>query len=194
MTVKGVGLPGGQADRRSVLRWLTGACVAATCAPVIIDSKPALAAIGGSERRISLINNNNGETFDGVYWRDGRFLPDQLQRLAVLLRDHRTGQVAHMDPKLYDIMWQVSRAVDGSDPFRVICGYRCPKTNAINRRQHRGVARDSLHIHGMAVDVRMEGRSVAALAHAARDLQTGGVGYYPRSGFVHLDAGAVRHW
>lgn len=145
------------------------------------------------QRSLSLQVVNTGERFDAVYWRDGNYLPEALQRLDRVLRDHRAGVVAHMDPKLYDIMWEMQQRLDVSEPWRVISAYRSPKTNAAARKQG-GVARNSFHLHARAVDIDLASRSTRALRQVAVQLQAGGVGQYPRSDFIHIDTGPVRVW
>lgn len=195
MSIVHKGLPGAQTDRRSVLRWMTSACVAAGAPSLVLANGPAAAAaLGISERRLSLHNINTRENFNGVYWRNGRYVPEALRSLNVLLRDHRAAKVTEIEPRLFDALWDVCRGLDADEPYKVICGYRCRQTNAAKRRASRGVARESYHTRGMAVDVALEGRSLGAVAGQAKALETGGVGVYPRSGFVHLDVGPVRAW
>lgn len=195
MTIDQHGLPGTQTTRRGLLRWMTGAAVAVSAPSLILAGGPAAAAgLGLSERRLWLHNINTGEQFKGVYWRDGRYAPDATRELNVLLRDHRAAKVAPINPRLFDALWDVCQALDADEPYKVICGYRSRQTNASKRRVSRGVARESYHTRGMAVDVALEGRSLRAVAGQAKALETGGVGVYPRSGFVHLDVGPVRTW
>jgi uncharacterized protein YcbK (DUF882 family) len=145
------------------------------------------------QRSLALQVVNTGERFDAVYWRDGNYVPEALQRLDRVLRDHRAGVVAHMDPKLYDMMWEMQQRLDVSEPWRVISAYRSPKTNAAARK-HGGVARNSFHLHARAVDIDLASRSTRAIRQVAVQLQAGGVGQYPRSDFIHIDTGPVRVW
>lgn len=195
MTNDHQGLPGAQTTRRGLLRWMTGATVAASAPSLIFAGGAAEAAgLGITERRLSLHNINTREEFNGVYWRNGVYVPDAMRDLNVLLRDHRAAKVAQIDHRLFDALWDVCQALDSSEPYKVICGYRSRQTNSAKRRVSRGVARESYHTRGMAVDVALEGRSLRAVAGQAKALETGGVGVYPRSGFVHLDVGPVRAW
>lgn len=196
MSIITSGLPQEQVSRRGLLRWVVGASVAVSAPPLLFAGGPAAAAIlpGISERRLSLHNINTGENFNGVYWRNGAYVPDALRSLNVLLRDHRAGKVTRMDPHLFDALWDVCHGLDSDEPYKVICGYRSRQTNSVKRRVSRGVARESYHTRGMAVDVALEGRSLGAVAGQAKSLETGGVGVYPRSGFVHMDVGPVRSW
>jgi uncharacterized protein YcbK (DUF882 family) len=147
-----------------------------------------------SERVLRLQVVNTGEKWDGVYWRDGNYLPDAMRRLDAVLRDYKAGAVTHMDPALYDQLWEIHQRVGSSEPWRVISAYRSPRTNAASRKTHRGVARNSFHIQGRAIDIDLADRSVRAIRQAAQSLQAGGVGQYPRSEFVHIDTGPVRNW
>jgi uncharacterized protein YcbK (DUF882 family) len=147
-----------------------------------------------SVRSLKLQIVNTGERWDGVYWRDGAYVPEATRKLDNLLRDYRAGAVTHMDPKLYDQMWELHQRLGSSEPWRVISAYRSPRTNAAARKSHRGVARNSFHIQGKALDIDLADRSVRAIRQAAMSLQAGGVGQYPRSDFVHIDTGPVRNW
>ncbi|MBP2311188.1 uncharacterized protein YcbK (DUF882 family) [Azospirillum soli] len=177
--------------------FLTFAAAALTtfAAPALVTGAPVQAApLVGGVRRIALHNINTNEHFDGVYWADGNYKADALKRLDVLLRDHRAKQVCRFDPRLFDALARVHQALDSDEPFRVVCGFRSRRTNAMARRRSRGVAKESYHTRGMAVDVMLPDVNLKAIAEAAKGLGAGGVGYYPRSGFVHIDVGPVRSW
>jgi len=161
--------------------------------PVVAPSSP-VPVRPSSTRALKLQVVNTGERFDAVYWRDGSYLPEATRRLDTLLRDYKIGAVTHMDPKLYDQMWELHQRLGSSEPWRVISAYRSPRTNAAARKSQRGVARNSFHIHGRALDIDLADRSVRAIREAAMSLQAGGVGQYPRSDFVHIDTGPVRSW
>ena len=111
-----------------------------------------------------------------------------------MLRDFRTGEARQIDRRLLDLLWRLRTALDTTEPYEVISGYRSPKTNAMLRREGRGVSRVSLHMQAMAIDVRVPGCSLTALRDAALALRLGGVGYYGSSDFVHVDVGRVRFW
>ncbi len=182
--------------------FLTFAAAALTtfAAPALVTGAPAQAAplsgapLVGGVRRIALHNINTNERFDGVYWADGAYRADALKRLDVLLRDHRAKQVCRFDPRLFDALARVHQTLDSDEPFRVVCGFRSRRTNAMARRRSRGVAKESYHTRGMAVDVMLPDVELKAIAEVAKGLGAGGVGYYPRSGFVHIDVGPVRTW
>lgn len=164
-------------------------------APVLLGSGAAEAApLAGGVRRLTLHNINTQERFEGVYWADGHYKPEALRKLDVLLRDHRAKQVCRYDPRLFDLLARVHQSVGSDDPFEVICGYRSRRTNAMARRRSRGVAKESYHTRGMAIDIRLPDTQLRAISETAKAMQVGGVGYYPRSGFVHLDVGPVRTW
>lgn len=145
-------------------------------------------------RAVALHNLHTGEALNTVYWADGRYLPEAMQRVEWLLRDHRTDEVHAIDPKLLDLLVDLQARLHTHAPFEVLSGYRSPLTNAILANISDGVAQNSLHIEGQAVDLRVPGRSLNHVRAAAVSLRGGGVGYYPHSDFVHIDTGRVRYW
>jgi len=149
---------------------------------------------GARERFIRLVNAHTGEEFQSVYWRDGTYLPDTMHQVSNLLRDHLSGDTHPIDPRLIDLLGDLRQSVGSSEPFQVISGYRSPRTNAWMHRHQRGVAAHSLHMRGQAADIVLADADLYSLHNAALELGEGGVGYYPRSGFVHVDTGAVREW
>jgi len=157
---------------------------------------PAFAGqtLSATERRLSLHNLHTGERVDLPYWIEGDYVAESLADINRVLRDHRTDQVAPIDPRLLDLLHRVSAAVGASQPFEIISGYRSPASNLMLVENTTGVARHSLHTEGKAIDVRIPGIPLADLRQAGLLLQGGGVGYYPESNFVHLDVGRVRTW
>jgi len=145
-------------------------------------------------RRLFLQNLHTGDTVKTVYWEDGRYLDDALAEARFALRDWRNGQQHAMDRDLFDIFHELSARLETDRPFQIISGYRSPATNAALHAKSSGVAGKSLHVRGMATDIRIEGVQLAHLRNAALDLGRGGVGYYPVSNFVHVDTGRVRRW
>lgn len=145
-------------------------------------------------RSISIRRVQTGDSFQGVYWRDGRYDREALQRLDLVLRDPGMDEATPMDPRLFDVLVSVQRALDSTDTWDVISGYRAPETNAARARTSRRVSRVSLHMSGMAADCRLPSRNSLGIARVAADMQTGGVGLYRRDGFVHLDCGPSRRW
>ena len=158
---------------------------------------PAFAATG--ELRLAIRNVHNNDSVDAVFARNGRFLPAGLAELNHGLRDWRTGQATAMDPRLLALLVQLRKRLDiaGNRKIDLISGYRTPRTNAMLQRaggDHSGVASQSQHMLGKATDIMIPGVSLERLHGAALSLGGGGVGYYPRDGFVHVDSGPVRHW
>lgn len=146
-------------------------------------------------RELSFANLHTGESLSKVpYWVDGRYQPDAINALDVLLRDFRTGEVYRMHPHLYDAIYALDRRLGGRRTFGVISGYRSPKTNAMLRRTSTGVAKHSYHMRGMAIDIQMRDLKLDVLYRAAKSLRAGGLGKYPRSNFIHFDVGPVRYW
>lgn len=169
------------------------ACLAA--APVL-RTVPALASVSvlPSARALSFVHLHTSERLSLDYAREGGYLPDALAALNHLLRDFRTGDVAPIDPGLFDLLYRLRVACQATAPFQIISGYRSPVTNATLRERSSGVASGSLHMSGKAIDIRVAGVGLATLRDAAIALQLGGVGYYPGSNFVHVDTGRVRRW
>lgn len=168
----------------------------------LFDSPPG--AVGGpnpfyirrglGERRVSLHNVHTGESLNRVYWANNRYVEETLREINFLMRDHHSGAVTRIDPGLIDILYQINSRVGNNLPYEVLSGYRTAATNALKAERSRAVARRSLHIQGRAVDIRLPRTSLSSLRLAAVGLQQGGVGYYPRSGFIHVDTGDVRYW
>jgi uncharacterized protein YcbK (DUF882 family) len=129
-----------------------------------------------------------------TYWADGVWQADGLREINHVLRDFRTGDVTDMDSGLLDLMHRLAALAGRDGPFEIYSGYRSRRTNSQLANQSKGVARKSLHMQGKAVDLRLPGVELSSLRRAALSLQGGGVGYYPRSGFIHVDTGPVRFW
>ncbi len=179
--------------RREVIR--AGLLGGLACAGLLGGGgAPARAAAGNAARSVAIRRVQTGDTFSGVYWRDGRYDREALRRLDWVFRDPAPDEATPMDPRLFDVLYIVARELDSTEPFEVISGYRAPETNASRARQSRRVSRVSLHMSGMAADVRLPGRDSYGVARLAAEIQTGGVGLYRRDGFVHLDCGPTRRW
>lgn len=147
------------------------------------------------ERTVSLYNTHTGELLSKyVYWQDGNYLKQAMDEISYLLRDHRTDEVKEIDPLVIDQACALSRKFSVKQPFEIFSGYRAAETNEDLRHRSRRVAKHSLHIEGKAIDLRLPGVPIKQLRAAALSLRDGGVGYYPRRGFVHIDSGPVRHW
>lgn len=148
-------------------------------------------------RALSFFHTHTAEKMDIAYAVDGQYQADALARLNHLLRDFRTGQKHPIDPKLFDLLHELTVELGAEAPFHVISGYRSPVTNSMLRSRggsHTGVASKSLHMVGKAIDIRVPDVKLKMLRDAAADLKRGGVGYYPGSNFVHVDTGRVRYW
>jgi uncharacterized protein YcbK (DUF882 family) len=174
------------------------------CVPLLLSglmsAGPIPAADGDTsptpeEYRLHLHHTHTGESLDVVYKRSDTYLPDGIARLEHFLRDHRTGDVHHFDARLFDLLADLMDSIGRPDAvIEVICGYRAPGSNTYLRRTTSGVAGHSLHMQAQAIDIRIEGVKTSDLRDAALSLHRGGVGYYPRSDFVHVDVGRVRRW
>ncbi len=154
-----------------------------------------LSLTGVQERSLSLLNTHTGERLkEVVFWEKGNYIHDALENLNHVLRDHRTNEIHPIDPMTLDLMAAISRKIDAKQPFEIISGYRSPQTNRALRNNSSGVAKNSYHMQGKAVDLRLPGVPLKTLRKAALNLRMGGVGYYPKSDFVHVDSGRVRSW
>lgn len=161
----------------------------------LIAASPALAALTPSPRRsLAFYHTHTGERAQITYWRDGDYLAEPLQALNHLLRDHRTGEQTAMDRDLFDALYALQLNLGEAGEFEIISAYRSPGTNAMLRNKSGGVAKRSLHMRGQAIDIRLRGCALRRLHRAAVALKAGGVGYYPKSDFIHLDTGRVRYW
>jgi uncharacterized protein YcbK (DUF882 family) len=142
-----------------------------------------------------LYNTHTNEKIDIVYRRGDQYIQSALAKLDYFLRDHNTNEVRHFDPRLYDILSDLTASVGHpGGEIDIVCGYRSSSTNAALRAHTTGVAKNSLHILAEAIDLRMPGVDTLKLRKAALALARGGVGYYPHSDFIHVDLGRVRQW
>ncbi|MEF8700723.1 MAG: YcbK family protein [Candidatus Accumulibacter sp. UW26] len=164
---------------------------AGTVLPV---APPALASLPDA-RSLAFDHTHTGERLSVVYAFGERYVANALSRLNFFLRDHYSGEIGSIDPQLFDLLFKVREMLGCEQPFQVISGYRCPSTNNMLRGSRGGgVARQSLHMLGQAIDIRIPGVPLTDLRDAALSLATGGVGFYAESNFVHLDIGRVRSW
>lgn len=145
-------------------------------------------------RSISFYNLHTGESLDTTFCIGSQFLPDSLNAVNHLLRDHRTDEVCDISPQLLVLLDELRKKLGTNQPFQVISGYRSPATNAMLREHSSGVAKKSLHMQGKAIDIRMEGVNSGRIFKVAKGLQGGGAGLYSGSDFVHVDVGPVRFW
>ena len=186
--------PDHMVGRRDFLRFGTAALFAAS----VLSPAEAFAIHrpGNVHRQLAFLNQHTGEHLTAEYWSKGRYLPDALRAINKLFRDHRTGAVHRIDPRLIDTLYALKRKVGAHGPFHIVSGYRSKQTNSmlIESGEHSGVAQHSYHIKGMAADLYLPGFSLSRLHRAALSLRAGGVGYYSDNGFIHVDVGPLRHW
>ena len=176
-------------SRRNLL--LGGACLVAGS----LFAGKAAASQTAPARMLRFFNPNTGERVSACYWENGSYLSSSLHEFNWLFRDYRAGDVQMpIDHRLFDQLFELQRKLGAQKEIVVVCGYRSPQTNASLRSRSHGVARKSLHMAGQAVDINIPGVPLAQLRQAALSLRAGGVGYYPRSNFVHMDTGPHRTW
>ncbi|MEM8812096.1 MAG: DUF882 domain-containing protein [Pseudomonadota bacterium] len=177
--------PAGKWRRLAAAAALIGAALVATVAPAHAE-----------KRTLKLFNTHTHETITVTFKKNGRYIPSAIRELNRFLRDWRRNEATKMDPKLFDLVWEVYKKTGATKPIHVVSAYRSPATNNMLRSRSRGVARNSQHTQGRAMDFFIPGVSPAKLRAAGLRKEVGGVGYYPRSKtpFVHLDTGRVRHW
>ena len=172
-------------------------CCALFILAVIFACNRSFAAETSStqEHHLRLYHKHTGEHIDIVYRRGDVYLPEAEEKLDHFLRDHRTGDVKHYDPRVFDILSDVAAAVGHPGvEIEIICGYRTAWSNEFLRARSAGVAKNSQHIQAHAIDIRVPGVDTLRLYNVALAMSRGGVGYYPQSGFVHVDTGRIRRW
>jgi len=173
--------------RRRILAW--SAALGAAALP-----RAVWAAAPKDERSLRFYNLHTGETLNCTYWADGHDIPAARREIDHILRDFRTDETIAIDIGLLDTLVSLQALLDNPAPFNVISGYRSPQTNAALAQNSSAVAKKSYHTKGLAIDVRLPGSPLEDLRSAALSLRRGGVGYYPRSEFVHIDVGPLRAW
>lgn len=148
-----------------------------------------------SQHRLRFYHTHTGEHLDVVYRIGDQYLAEALDRVDHFLRDHRTGDVHHYDPRLLDLLSDLLEALGRAGAeLHVICGYRSPWSNNFLRTHTSGVAEHSLHMQAEAIDIRLPGLKTSVFRDAALTLHRGGVGYYATSDFIHVDVGRIRRW
>jgi len=145
-------------------------------------------------RALSFYNVHTGESLNAVYFEDGNYVPGALTEVNYFFRDFRANEIKPIDPNLLDLLHDIHSELDTNKPFNLVSGYRSPATNAWLAARSEGVARHSMHLEGRAADINIPGGQLSFLQRIALALRLGGVGYYPHSGFVHVDTGRVRRW
>ncbi|MCB1757492.1 MAG: DUF882 domain-containing protein [Gammaproteobacteria bacterium] len=159
-----------------------------------MSTSPQLLAAPSKERRLFLKNMHTGESLDVMYWKNGIYIPESTEAISQILRDHRRNEQHDIDPSLLDLLHNLHAAVEAPFGIEIFSGYRSPETNQALRENNKGVAKKSLHMVGKAVDIRIPRIKLGNVRKAALALQSGGVGYYSKSGFIHVDTGPVRQW
>ena len=183
-------------NRRSFLGY-SAAAAATALVPGRAQAATAASPGGRRERTLSLFHTHTGERLRVAYCCDGIYQPEAMTELNHLLRDFRVNEEKDIDPRLFDLLFELGGTLETDQPYHIISGYRAPQTNAMLRERggsHSGVASGSLHMVGKAIDIRVPGVKLAHLREAAASLKLGGVGFYPSSNFVHVDTGRVRYW
>jgi uncharacterized protein YcbK (DUF882 family) len=177
------------ATRRGFLRCMVGGIGALALAPDLLKAAVL------RERYLLFYNPNTGETVRRVYWtpREG-YIRESIGEISRALRDHHNNQVKLFDANVLDQLYAMQLQLGLGRPVHVISAYRSPSTNGVLCERSRGVARNSYHLQAMALDIRVPGNRAWDVCQAARSLGAGGVGYYPRANFVHIDSGPVRYW
>lgn len=153
-----------------------------------------LTVAGGDARTLSFYHTHTDKELVVTYYENGYYLEPAMQQLRIFLADWRDGKQHDLDPAVMDILWQIQAEIGHDGTWEVISAYRSPETNAMLNKRSNGVAKNSQHIQGKAIDVRLRGEDSKRLYEVALELELGGVGYYEQSDFIHADTGRVRHW
>ena len=165
----------------------------ATAAGLSASAVSSLAALE-PERRLRFRHTHTNEELDVVYWKSGNYLPHPLEQIDYLLRDFRTNETHSIDTELLDTLHLLYVHTSSQGHFEIISAYRSPATNEMLRSKSKGVAKRSMHMLGKAIDVRLSDAEVSKIRDAAYALRRGGVGYYAKSNFLHVDSGRFRTW
>jgi uncharacterized protein YcbK (DUF882 family) len=185
---------GRSSDGGHAFRSILGLAAAASALLTFASAPLQNAAALGETRTLSFFHTHTKESLTVTFRRNGSFDEGALSQLNWFLRDWRVEKPAQMDPRLFDILWEVYRESGSSQPIQIISAYRSPETNGALRRRSSGVAEHSQHMRGKAMDIRLPDVETGRLRAIAMKKQYGGVGYYPSSAFVHVDTGNVRAW
>jgi len=200
------GIPLRCQTRRKLIGAIGGMTTAAALSSVVTGGHAVAAMVkdtgkdtGGTAadpaaRRLRLVSVHTGEKLSVVYWEQGDYLQESLNKINFLLRDFRAREVLYIDTGVIDYLHSVYSRLQTSEPIQILSGYRSPATNEMLRKRSSGVAKNSLHIVGKAIDFRVPGRKTRLLKKTAMQMQRGGIGLYHKSDFVHIDSGPFRHW
>ena len=164
-----------------------------SAAPLYVNATGFIRS-AGDIRKLKMNNSRTGEYIDLVYWVEGEYIYEAVREFSHFMRDWRQNKSITYDVANIDIIAATQALLDTSETMQLLSGYRTARTNKMLSFSNSGVARNSYHIKGMAADLRLDNRSVSQIANAAKACMSGGVGSYPRSGFVHIDCGPIRVW
>ena len=176
-------------NRRKLLK-CSAAVIASTAFPQLLQANINIS----SERTLEFINLHTNEELSCCYWLNGKYSKSGLSRINYILRDHRAEEIYNINASLLDLLYLLRKALGSQAPFHVISAYRSPASNEKLRKSGSGVAKRSLHMQGKAIDIRLPDIKLSQLRDVAISFEAGGVGYYKRSNFIHLDVGRPRVW
>jgi len=183
-------------NRRSFLalgaKAAVGLCLA-QAAPAWAKNAPS-SSLSATPRTLSFYHTHTHERLNITYATPENYDIEALGKINTYLRDFRTSEVHPIDPAVLDILWTIQQKMCCNSTYEIISGYRSPKTNQQLRKKSNGVAKRSLHMEGKAIDIRITGEKTKIVRDCAISLKSGGVGYYARSNFVHIDTGRIRNW
>ena len=183
-----------QLGRRAILGFGLRCGLAGAAALTFLPRAAMASSTGANGRTLGFFNTHTNEILKATYWRDGAYDKGAIKDINQILRDHRSGEVYAMDLPLLDLLVDLHRRAESKKPFEIISGYRSPQSNATLASASGGVAKKSLHMQGKAIDIRLRDVKLGNLRETALAMKLGGVGYYPKSDFVHVDTGRVRQW
>ncbi|BBK44504.1 hypothetical protein STVA_45240 [Allostella vacuolata] len=162
--------------------------------PEVINAATRAPSLGRRARQLHLYNVHTGERIRAPFFQDGRYVPETMRAITRMMRDHRANQTHSIDPKLIELMHAIQMRIGGQKPLEIVSAYRSPHTNEMLREAGYGVAENSYHLLGKAVDIRVPGYRVSQLSRMAKSMRRGGVGTYGSGNFLHIDTGPVRYW
>lgn len=162
--------------------------------PAVSNVSARAPAIGRKAKMVNLYNVHTGEKICAPFWQDGRYVPETMRAITRMMRDHRANQTHSIDPKLILLMHAIQLRIGVQKPLEIVSAYRSPHTNEMLREAGYGVAENSYHLLGKAVDIRVPGYRISQLSNMAKSMRRGGVGTYGSGNFLHIDTGPVRYW
>ena len=180
-------------SRRKFLIQSSASLIAASFAPLASASINELTD-NHAKKHLAFLHLHTNETLQCCFWDDNQFNLDALAKINHILRDHRSNEVVAIDRDLINLLHKLHTLTNSRAPFEIISGFRSEKTNEALRKKSTGVAKRSYHMQGKAIDVRLADVDLKTLRDTAISLQAGGVGYYQKSGFLHIDTGRTRNW